>query len=68
MPDVTITARKNGPLMAQGTIKFIDRDGNELEQGPMGLSYYAGAAGPRTSRCATAPTGQTVSATGRPKA
>ncbi len=36
MPDVTITARKNGPLMVQGTIKFIDRDGNEQELGADG--------------------------------
>ncbi len=36
MADVTVTARKNGPLMVQGTITFIDRDGNEQELGADG--------------------------------
>ena len=36
MPDVTVTARKNGPLMVQGTITFIDREGNEQELGADG--------------------------------
>ena len=36
IPDVTVTARKNGPLMVQGTITFIDRDGNEQELGAKG--------------------------------
>ncbi len=46
MPDVTVTARKNGPLMVQGTITFIDRDGNEQElgaEGPFALCRCGGS-------------------------
>ncbi len=34
MADVKVTARKNGPLLVQGAITLIDRDGNEQELGP----------------------------------
>ncbi len=67
MPDVTVTARKNGPLMVQGTITFIDREGNEQELGADGPVVLVGAAAPRTSLFATAPIGRKSSATSRPR-
>ena len=30
MADTTVTARKNGPYMVQGTIKMLDADGKEI--------------------------------------
>ena len=54
MADVKVTARKNGPILVQGAITLIDRDGNEQELGPI-RSRSAGAGVPRTSHSATEP-------------
>ena len=45
MADVTVTPRKNGPYMVQGTLQLLDSEGNivELKDDPIFLCRCGGS-------------------------